>query len=478
MGLALGAKALAAKKTPKAPLPPPPPGVHAILAPGVRRVEVIPEGRLLAVALPLTAEARRRVVLLVERPQSHERALLELDLATPTTRVLADHLSAGIDRIDALDLDGDGAQEVLLGEPHQLYVLRAGGVLPLAAPGFFDLAAPDSATVRAPARSRTQLVTAEAGRLRCYAPAPGGNALVRTCDEPLPLRAERESRGLLLETPPTSVVARPGAAPLVLVGPQTLDQRRLRTLAIEPGTAGSSSSWARLPELESVQQSRYAWWNGAPVLAVSTVRGDKLRLFEDQRLRLFHLTTDRTQEGHAPFFVADTASARWHALEMYFGDVDGDGRDDLTVIEPKGMGGNPVFVKTYLGTAAGGLASTPSIAKLDVEATSVRFGDDVTGDHRPDLVALAGGELLIFAGRVPGRDGAVSTTPTLRVPLTTATNGAVELQVGTGGVRTRSERFGWQPPFVADLDGDGRGEILLLALDRDGPGALEVVTWR
>src|SRR5262249_13646611 len=158
------------------------------------------------------------------------------------------------------------------------------------------------------------------------------------------------------------------------------------------------------------------------------------------------------------FFVADTASARWHALEMFFGDVNGDGHDDLTVVEPKGMSGSPVFVKTYLGNVTGGLESTASVAKLDVEASSVRFGDDVTADHRPDFVALAGGDLLVFAGRAPGRDGPVATTPTLRIPLTTAASGEVELQVGTGGVRTRSERFGWQAPFVADLDGDGRGE--------------------
>jgi hypothetical protein len=269
-----------------------------------------------------------------------------------------------------------------------------------------------------------------------------------------------------------------GGAPIVAIGPQTLDQRRLRTLLLAPGAAETTETWARLPGSESVQQSRYALFGGQPVLAVATVRADKLSIFEDQKLRLFRLTADRTQAGRAPFFVAATESPRWHALGLYFGDLDGDGNDDLAVIEPKGMDGEPLLVKAYLGDAAGRLAASGEAAKLDVKGARWSFGADVTGDRRADLVAASPAGVQIFAGRAPGRGGPVSTTPALAIPLIVTARGQVEVQVGGKGVRTRAERFGWQRPLITDLDGDGRGEILLLSIERDGHGALEVITWR
>ncbi len=494
--LLLGPLAAAMAAPPKPAPAPVPPGVRASLGAGFRRVEVVPTGRLLGVALPRSADGRRRVVLLVaEAPPAATRAVEVLDLERAETTTLAAGLSAGIDTIDAIDLDGDGTQEVILGEPGHLFVLGgssgAATVQPLAADGWFDLAAPRPERLRSPAADRHTLVTAEAGRVRCFAPegrvrdpqgsagAAGEHRLVETCDAPLPLTAERETRGLLLQTPPVSAVPRDGAPPLVVVGPQTVDPRRLRTLSIEPGAAGApAESWSRLPGAESVQHSSYAQVAGKTVLAVTTVRGDKLSLFEDQKLRLFHLGADRTQAGRAPFFTADTVSPRWHDVELFFGDIDGDRNDDLVLVEPKGMDGKPLWVQAYRGDADGKFSEAGKPSKLDLDDTLWSFGADVTGDHIPDLVAVGEEAVRIFAGQAPGRDGPVNDQPARAVPLVVGGHGELQIEVGNRGVRARAERYGWSRPFVSDLDGDGRGEILLLAIERDAPGVLEVITWR
>ncbi|MEO8502758.1 MAG: VCBS repeat-containing protein [Acidobacteriota bacterium] len=502
--LTAGAYAAADKKAP--PPAPPPPGVRATTGAGYRRIEVVPEGRLLGVVAPLTKDGQRRIVLLMAPadgagPRSVAELLFQGPLE-PALHTLAEKLSPGIDAIDAIDLDGDGAQEVVLGEPGHLYWVTDGGARALDAPGWFDLLAPWPNKLRVPSELPL-LVTAQAGRLRCFAPA--GSALRQVCDQPLPLTAEREPRGLFLQTPAVNAILRPQKAPLIAIGPQSIDKRRLRTLVIDPqvthpqvvsgpaapaatvdvvaASAGSEipnpfDAWSRLPTPEQVQDSWYFLLGGKPVLAVSTVNADKLGIFEHLKLRVFRLAADRTRVGRGPVLAVETESPRWHDLALVAGDLNGDGNDDLVLIEPKGMDGKPILAQAFLGDASGGLRQAGNPSKLDLEGVLWSYGQDVTGDGRPDLVAAGTDRLQVFAGQVPDRKGPLIETAAIGIPLAVGEPGQVEVQIGSKGVKSRTERYGWMRPVVADLDGDRRGEILLLALDRDGPGVLEVITWR
>ena len=500
--LTLATAGYAAPEKKATPPPPPPPGVRATSGTGYRRIEVVPEGRLLAVVAPLAKDGHRRLVLLLAPAGGNgPRSVAELafqELLEPALHTLAEKLSPGIDAIDAIDLDGDGAQEIVLGEPGHLYLVADGGARSLDAPGWFDLLAPWPNKLRVPSKLPL-LVTAQAGRLRCFAPA--GSALHQVCDQPLPMTAERETRGLFLQTPAVNSVARAENAPLIAIGPQSVDKRRLRSLVIDPQlpsgpavpaatvAAGSTATapqsipnpfdaWSRLPTPEQVQDSWYFLLGGKPALAVSTVNADKLGIFEHQKLRVFRLAADRTRVGRGPLLAVETESPRWHDLALVAGDLNGDGNDDLVLIEPKGMDGKPILAQAFLGDAAGGLREAGNPSKLDLEGVLWGYGQDVTGDGRSDLVAAGSDRLQVFAGQAPDRKGPISETASISIPLAVGERGQVLVQIGSNGVKSRTERYGWMRPVVADLDGDGRGEILLLALDRDGPGVLEVITWK
>lgn len=508
--------ALGAASKPPAPEPPAV-GVTVREMGGARLVQAVLPGELLGAVLPLRRGGGRRILLLAapENNRDGPRQVYELALGPePKLDLLRDGLSAGLDAIDALDIDDRGEPQIVLGEPGHLYRLAAAAGAPASSATLlerdgFDLRSPASARLRAPAPDRRRLVTTEPGRLRTF--IARGGAIVSGCEAALPLEAKREDRGLLLSTPQTTLLerggehggqpltehggergaerdgqpavedggaGRPGDSMIVAVGPQAFGPTRLRTRLVElEGEAGkpcpASDAWSRLPSPERVEGSWYFLLDGSPMLAVATTNAEKLGFFEDLKLRLFALAADRTRVGHPPTLAIETTTKRWRQIEPRIADLDGDGHDDLVLIEPEGLKGKRLRVEAYLGQGGGRFAPRPLVSTLDVAASAWSYGADLDGDGIPDLVVWGTGKLTLFTGIRPGRGGGLDEKPRRTVDLGTAERTTVTVEVGTEGVgssiATGSELA------TADLDGRGRSAVLLLTVTDRGRGVLRVV---
>jgi len=125
-----------------------------------------------------------------------------------------------------------------------------------------------------------------------------------------------------------------------------------------------------------------------------------------------------------------------NAAEAYaFGDVDGDGREDLLVADRKGA-----QLWLYTRTAAGGY--DPPLAFPSLSDLRSLSAGDVDGDGRAELLAVSRGEQVLGVSRL-GADGRLGYPE--RLPLAGAPLAATTL----------------------DLDGDGKQEVACL-VDRDG----------
>lgn len=474
---------LAAGPLPAEEAPPPPVGVTVAEAAGAWRLEAVLPGRLVAATLPSGAAGRRWIALLVapEDDPDGPRALFRLDLEGPGGQralvPLARDLPAAADTLDAIDIDGDGAQEVLVGEPGRLWSFGAEGGAParqvLADPSF-DLGSLLPGRTTVPAADRREIAAATVGSLRRWAP-DGAGGLALAAEHPLPVVAAREWSGLRLTSPAVATVPRAGAPPLYAVGPQPHGRDRLTTLLIDP-QGGQVEAWSRLPGPESVDGRWLLLLGGRPVLAVATLDAEKVGVFAKKRLRLFALAADRTRAGAPPVLALETASRRWQEAAPVVVDADGDGRDDLVVIQPEGLAGKELLVESFLGRGDGRLEPRGRRTLLEVQADAWSYGGDVTGDGVPDLVATSEGRLLLFRGARGGAAVLERTPHRTLAPGIEPARGSTEISVGTGGTRVSTEEpDAGGAPRVVDLDGDGVGEILLVDPDQAGRGVVRVV---
>lgn len=168
------------------------------------------------------------------------------------------------------------------------------------------------------------------------------------------------------------------------------------------------------------------------------------------------------------------------------GDVDGDGRDDLllTAVSADGPANTVDLAGEAALVLAKTLAASPTVDVAAGEADAVFYGADVqdrmgrsgaTGDIDGDGLV----EVLLGA---PGGAGPLEEAPAtgevywIRDP---AAHRSLQMPHGTlvhygehGGDGLGSEVFGRLPLVAADLDGDGRDEILVSAPTADGPDGL------
>ncbi len=483
-----------------APTDPPPLGITASAAGGARLVAAVLPGRLAAATLPLGADGRRRLVLLVapEEAPDGPRAVYRLDLPLGEGErgalvPLARGLAAGAHSLDALDLDGDGGQEVLLGQPGEIRTLGspdAAAASPASdsAPGVLadrpglDLRAQPGGPPLAPAAGRSGLEIAEPGKLRLWSPAFGGPRLrLRIAAAyDLPLRAAREAAGLRLGSPPVHALRRAGggaAAPFYLVGPEAAG-RRLRSVLLDPANGVRGEGWSRLPGAEEASATWYALLDGRPVLLAAAVTSDRVAILERQRLRLFGLAGDRTRAGALPSLAVPTASRRWQPLEPLVTDWDGDGRDDLLVLQLDGLREGELVAELFTGLGNGRFQPKPRRQQLGgVRAERWLYGEDWTGDRLPDLLVVAERKLLLFAG-APGHNRRGGRTlfepkPRRSVPLGAVEDHSVRVELGSAGLDVDAIADG--APRLADLDGDGRSEIFFFNRSQRGRGVVRVV---
>ncbi len=477
--------------------PPPAVGISESRDAGVGRLDAVVPGEVVATALPRGADGRRRIAILVA-PEAAPKAAARQDreeegpearrdespdgprslyLFDPTGKgslaPVVQNLPAKADSLAVLDLDGDGSDEVLLGEPGKLSSLGSpAGWLStprrlLEEPTFSLREARNRAASPA---SGTEVLSgipvSVLGRLRVYRP-DGSGGLTASSESILPVRAARERSGLRLTSPRTRMIAdSAGGAPLYAAGPERAGKQRLRTLLIDPASAEPPvETWALLPAPEDVEGVWMTRIDGRPSMIVTTYQADKLGIFEKAKLRVFPLVADRTRGGRKPSLAVQTVSRRWAALEPVIHDVDADGKDDLVLIQKEGMGGGELVIETYFGRGNGGFEPAPKRQKWELRAGRWSYGQDLTGDGRPDFAVLGGElrgkevrQLQVFAGTAnPRKSGLLEKAPRLLFPQKT---GQVAL---SGALR------------LDDLDGDGHAEALLVDGDVRGRGRVTLL---
>lgn len=465
---------------PPPPAPPPEVGVTITPASGARRTDAVLPGHLVGKALPKGADGRRRLLVLTT-PDDPKATLApkgprSLYLIDPekagAPRRLLDGLSAKANALAAADLDGDGVEEILLGEPGKLFSLGTAEAvsaprLLLEASGF-DLRrwtaseAPDAPL---------SFQSTEVGRLRTW--RVDGGRLVPGAEIPLPVHAARERKALRLSSLPVTPLP-----PLHAVGPEENGKIRVRTVLVQPdGTR--TDAWAQLPARENVDGFRYVQLDGRPALIVTTSDADKIGVFAEQRFRLFPLSADRSRSGQPPSLAFETESNRWFPVDPVILDLDKDGKQDLVLLQPEGIAGGDLVIDTFFGQGNGRFERPRRLKLSNLSARAWRYGQDLTGDGVPDLITI-GSEtgLNLFAGIADPRKDLLDRRPRKTVDLS-GMQQTVSVSVGIGGEEgmsmesSRSSTLGG--PFVEDLDGNGRPEVLLFAPSSKGRGRVVVV---
>jgi hypothetical protein len=275
------------------------------------------------------------------------------------------------------------------------------------------------------------------------------------------------------------------AGALYASGPEPVGARRLRSLLLDPSAPEPSGleAWSLLPAPERVEGSWYAAADGQPLLLVATTRADKVGIFEKLKFRVLPLRGDRTRGGHPPGLAVETATRRWYQVEPRLADHDGDGRDDLVLLQPEGLGAGHLVLEVYRGRG-GGRFSTPAASRSAVELRGEEgawsWGADLTGDGRPDLAGVDRDRLLIFAGE-PGGSRRVLRTPAARILSWKSLEGArpqVEVALGTAGMQVAELAQPSGRPRALDLDGDGLAEILFGPAEVRGRSVVAVLRLR
>jgi hypothetical protein len=450
---------------------------------GARHYAAAVPGALLDWAAPIGHDGRRELFLLAapEDDESDRRTLYRLEWTEPRLTLLLTRLSPQFDRLLALDLDGDGQEELLLGRPGRIFEAAPldGSATPeltrlFSAPGV-DLAA--VLPVRGAASESGHLSLPGVGLIRHFSPRAGTSGWGLAGRRPLATQASRHQYGLRLTTP-RSTLLRLTEEDVYAVGPESVDRRRLRSALLPAAKDGGAPRqvWSRLPGPERVQWSWFDVLDGRPVLIVSTNSADTLGIFERQQLRLFSLYGDRTRAGVGPWLTAATTSRRWQPLEPVVLDIDGDGDDDLVVVQVAGLGSGKIKLEAFLNSGRRSFAPKTRTSVLEQPPTGWNFGSDLTDDGLPDLVLLSQGNLSVYP--LLGLDSKRLLAKSPRWSFVGSDIPRVEhsVEIGSGGVAVSDARPSKSgQPVVLDLDGDGRGEILLAENPQWGFGRLRVI---
>ena len=466
------------------------PGTARSRVGSAERLDVTLTGPLLAGVAPRQADGTRGLVLLVEEEGSP--VLYRLDPEGGDLSRLATPLPEEAHALDAVDLDGDGSQELLVGGKGSAYLLE---YAPGGAEGhlervihrpWFNLASLEDDLIRVPDAERNWVAAADVGRLWLHRASDSGS-MDAVCECELPVFARRGPAGLLLETPGIRPLAEEGRVPRFAVGPEERGGRRLATRIVDPLAPGAEpvESLSRLPEPEEVQESFYLTVGGRPMLFVSTLETNKRGVFDKKRLRGFPLgPVGRNRSGSAPAVAAELDCLMWHSIAVEVVDVDADGREDVAAVHRRGLGGGKVSVTVFLAGADGRLGNrTRSTTFEDKEARRFRYGADLTGDGVPDLAVVGDGVLSVHRGLGGSGKKLLEKRPLAPISLALDEVGAQTIEVSVGSdVEAESgeesdEETGSSPSELTfvDLDGDGRDEVLLAIANSEGRGLLRWV---
>jgi hypothetical protein len=369
-------------------------------------------------------------------------------------RALVRFQARGGESLVALDLDGDGGDEVLLARaetpdaPAELEEIRlADDAAPVLVPRLSGRWARADARVTvegAPPGVAEPWCAARSGELACWR-AGSGDEWVGAGRWRLPLAVERRGRrleissprpvllprsasaagpssgtpaaattgiGAAAELPTGGTAAGPGSPGLagttgsagpapagwdVWVGPQSFGGRRLR-IERRGEAEAVEERWARLPGSEEVLDARLvADAEGQPLLLLLTIDRTRMNVFGKQLLRVVRPTPDRTRAGIAPLAAYETPFYRWSPVDLLYADHDGDGRRDVVLVGSKGLSGKELEVWRLAGRSNGSFAA-PVRAEVDLPGVRSELSADLDGDRLPDLVSVSRGTLTVRRG--------------------------------------------------------------------------------
>jgi hypothetical protein len=454
--------------------PPPQVGVATKTLSGARVVDAVLPGTIVDVAAwPRRAGVEGSIAVLVRNDPNDvdaKRSLWRVRAGATMPEKVLDPLPHGLKSMAIYHAAG-GEERLLLGEPGKIWRLveegspRIDGVLEL--PGL-DLAAVERASAIEPGR----LTVAEVGRLsRWQEGADGRFALQRAIH--LPSRARRTASGLELWTPPIQRVEGSG---LYAVGPETLGKQRLRVLLADLDQDGPpTETFSRLATPLDVEEARFVMLDGKPTAVALTIGAAQLNVFEKLTLRVLPLRADRTRAGLAPSFSWETASRRWFEPDVYVFDATGDGKQDLLVIQPEGMGGGDLELALLAGKGGGRFEDGTRKSKLEAPNARWRLRGDFDGDGAADLLLLAEGGLRVHRVMTKGRS-VVEKEPFLRLATSAEGKRTVSIGVASDQASVDASSAGtWLE--LADVDHDPRPEVLL-AGDKKGRGLVRWVDWQ
>ena len=264
----------------------PEPGVKTEAFEGGRRVDAVLHGAMIGYALPRVSSGRREILLLTratypEVPEGDDEGSddergpcddrteeptalyhLRYDGPNPALTLLRDDLPADATSLDAMDLDGDGVEELLLYRPGELHVLRElGGRIGGSGPELL-LSDPDMRVqVREPALVRATAQLDEPwlqvpgiGRVRYYRPAPHSSAWSPVAEAELPVHARYRTNEFRVYSWSPFFLGRASGDLTFVVQAETFGVQRLRVLLIRPAVGPEQDvveeCWARLPQPE------------------------------------------------------------------------------------------------------------------------------------------------------------------------------------------------------------------------------------
>lgn len=493
----------------------PEPGVTTETFEGGRRLDAVLHGPLIGYALPRVASGRREIILLThtsypEVPEGDDEAAddrrgpcddcaeqtaalyhLRYDTPQPKLILLRDDLPGDATSLDAMDVDGDGVEELLLYRPAEVYLLRelgariggSGPELLLSDPDIWQRAR-EPTLVRATAQlDEPWLQVPGIGRVRYYRPAPHFSGWSPVAEAELPVYAKYRTNfanGFRIHSSPPFLLARSAAGPIFATRAHPVGEQRLQVLLIRPAVGPEQSvveeCWARLPQPERVLHQFTLLLDGEPVLLVMSMPADKLSFFDEQLLRIFPLQRDRSRTGRPPRAAFKTRANIINDPRPTFTDVDGDGRQDLVLGYWKGFDADRVVLDVYLQDEDGSFPSSPKTTGLDVKQANpsiLIYGRDLDGDQRADLMIVAEERLQIYRGSATSPKGKsiVEPLPAFSAPVGDDVGGGSRVFVLDFAGAQQFTFDDDPPPRPVDLDGDGRSEVLLVA----GEGLVSLV---
>jgi hypothetical protein len=497
----------------------PEPGVRFESADSVSRLEAVFDGTLASYALPAGPDNARALVALVaphpagsapatedeegdeERPPTPPCPDEESE-SPPRTRTLelvrVEHgemnalltvltgIPGDCTALDSVDLDGDGDDELLVGCPGRLFVIEDGGLVSIAENAAIEWSSLHPRWVSRPALAGIPVVTTLLpGLLQVWSPTDGAATwqIVNRIDLPLDGDA-RKTRLAVSSTVPEFFGRADDGSLMLATRPKVLGARRVRTNLIQfsPQVSRLTICWARLPSSEQIIESWFRMLDDRPVLIVTTKEAGKLGLFAEKLLRVFPLQPDRTRLGVAPLFATQSRINLWQEATPFLRDVNGDGRTDLVVGFWKGLKDDRVALDVYLRLDDGSFSKQPRSTAFDVkdgDRSLILFDRDLDGDGITDLLIRGADRLRLHRGLTTKNGKKLVDLAARELTWSETFEGDVAVSVqlsGDGSFHAWSTPTEVGRPYLADLDGDGRSEILSAQRgDDEADGVLRVI---